>query len=218
IIARFDAITTAWKNQEVLDFGCGAGGLTYRIAEHSKHVTGIDIEAYKLDFARKQAERLGTQPVEFICYDGEEIPLEKERFGAIFCIDVIEHLPTPDKFLQDFYRLLQPGGLLLISFGPPWFHAHGKHMWAKLPGWWTHLIFPRSVVMRVSGFPEITTWEQLGMHKLSVSKFEKLIRNSTFQTVYLDRRINRVVYPIKFIPLIRELFISEVVGVFRKPK
>jgi glycosyltransferase involved in cell wall biosynthesis len=52
---------------------------------------------------------------------------------------------------------------LLLSFGPPWFHPHGKHMWSRLPGYWTHLLFPRSVVMEVRGYPTQTTWEDIGL-------------------------------------------------------
>lgn len=217
VVDRFRAINQEWTKGHSLDFGCGAGGLSVRIAENTVKTTGIDIEKYKLDFAKGKAESLGRNNVEFICYDGGVVPFEDESFDSIFCIDVVEHLPTPEKFLGDFYRLLKPGGLLLLSFGPPWCHAHGKHMWAKLPGWWTHLLFPSKVVMRISGFPEETTWEQLGMHRLTVSKFERIIKNSKFEIVHFERLIKRFLMPLKFVPWVRELFISEVVGVFRKP-
>lgn len=217
VVDRFRSINSEWTKGHSLDFGCGAGGLSVRIAENTTQTTGIDIEKYKLDFAKGKAKSLGRKNVDFIYYDGEAVPFEDGSFDSLFCIDVVEHLPTPEKFLGDFYRLLKPGGLLLLSFGPPWCHAHGKHMWAKLPGWWTHLIFPSKVVMRVSGFPEDTTWEQLGMHRLTVSKFEKIIKTSGFEVVHIERLIKRLLTPLRAIPFIRELFISEVVGVFRKP-
>lgn len=217
VVARFSAITTAWQNGKSLDFGCGAGGLTYRIAEKSNEVVGIDLEEFKIEFARKQSVRLNANNVQFICYDGGNVPLEDACFDCIFCIDVVEHLPTPEKFIHDFYRLLKPGGFLLLSFGPPWGHAHGKHMWAKLPGWWTHLLFPQSVVMRVSGFPETATWEELGMHRLTVRKFEKIIRLTKFERIHQELLIKKILSSFKFVPFIRELFISEVVGVYRKP-
>lgn len=216
VVARFDALASGWQGGRALDFGCGAGGLTFRIAEKCSATVGLDIEQYKLDFAAQQAARLGASNVSFVCTDTGTLPFEDGSFDSIFCVDVIEHLPTPEKFVAEFFRVLKPGGQLLLSFGPPWGHAHGKHMWAKLPGWWTHLLFPRATVMRAAGFPPQTTWEQIGIHRLSVRRFERVIAGSGFETVYRKLLINKLVAPMRFVPLVRELFIAEVVGVFRK--
>jgi ubiquinone/menaquinone biosynthesis C-methylase UbiE len=217
VVARFSSIAAGWQGGTALDFGCGAGGLTYRIAEVCSEVVGIDVESYKLEFAKSQSLRLNRSNARFLCYDGEDVPLADDSFDVVFCVDVIEHLPTPQRFVSEFYRLLKPGGLLLLTFGPPWCHAHGKHMWAKLPGWWTHLIFPRSVVMRVSGFQQDSTWEQLGLHRLTVAKFSRIMRETSFERLYLDERVKKAVAPLKYIPWVRELFISEVTGVYQKP-
>lgn len=216
-VARFDRLAPGWRDGRALDFGCGAGGLTFRIAEKCREAVGLDIEPYKLDFATNQAQRLGVRNVSFVCSDTGALPFGADSFDCVFCVDVIEHLPTPDRFVAEFLRVLKPGGLLLLSFGPPWGHAHGKHMWAKLPGWWTHLLFPRATVMRVAGFPPQTTWEELGIHRLSVRRFERIVRRSGFKTVYRRLLINKAVSPLRFVPLVRELFIAEVVCVLRKP-
>jgi ubiquinone/menaquinone biosynthesis C-methylase UbiE len=216
VVEGFAKIATGWQGGRALDFGCGAGGLTFQIARSCRDAVGIDLEEHKLDFARAQGERLGSRNARFVCYDGSALPFADASFDCIFCVDVIEHLPTPEHFIAEFHRVLAPGGQLLLSFGPPWCHAHGKHMWAKLPGWWTHLLFPTPVVMRVSGFPQDTTWEQLGMHRLSVSKFRRIMHRSEFTRLHFEERINRLVRPIKHVPWLRELFIAEVVGVYRK--
>jgi ubiquinone/menaquinone biosynthesis C-methylase UbiE len=216
-VEQFLPLASASSEGLALDFGCGAGGLTYRIAERCRHVIGIDLEEYKLEFARKQKERLKRQNVEFLCYDGERLPFEPDTVQSIYCIDVIEHLPTPEHFINEFHRVLQPGGKLFLSFGPPWRHAHGKHMWMKLPGWWTHLLFPRRVVMRVAGFPAATTWEELGIMKLSVSRFQNIMKRSALRREFYFEHINRWIYPLKYIPILREFFIGQVVAVFEKP-
>ncbi len=216
-VARFASLSSEWQGGRALDFGCGAGGLTYRIAEHCREVVGIDIEQYKLDFTAAQGERLNVSNARFVCSASETLPFADASFDCIFCIDVIEHLSTPERFVAEFLRVLRPGGQLLLSFGPPWGHAHGKHMWAKLPGWWTHLLFPRPAVMRAAGFPPQTTWEELGIHRLTVGHFERVMRRSRFQPVYRRLLINKLVAPLRFVPLVRELFIAEVIGVYRKP-
>lgn len=154
----------------------------------------------------------------FVTSGGARLPFEDDSFDCVLCVDVIEHLPDPAHFIGEFHRVLRPSGQLFLSFGPPWFHPHGKHMWTRLPGLWTHLLFPRSVVMEVRGYPPQTTWEEIGLHRLSVRKFERAIQRSRFQEVFLEYRIKRVFTLLRLIPLIRELFISEVVGVFRKPE
>lgn len=216
-VARFSECATGWKAGAALDFGCGAGGMTCRIAEVCSEVVGIDIEQYKIDYANLRRDRLGLTNATFICYPGGDLPFGESTFDCIFCVDVVEHLPTPERFIAEFSRVLKPGGQLLLSFGPPWMHPHGKHMWAKLPGWWTHLLFPRSVVMRVSGFPPTTTWEDLGIHRLTVGKFHSIMRRSSLEQVYLQENIKHVLERAKKIPWLRELFISEVVAVYRKP-
>jgi SAM-dependent methyltransferase len=215
-VERFKKLVPDWHGGVCLDFGCGGGGLTYRIADVCDRVIGIDLEDEKITFARDQASRLNKSNVEFVCYSGGDLPFEDNTFDSIVCIDVVEHLPTPERFFAEFQRVLKPGGRLLLSFGPPWRHAHGKHMWAKLPGWWTHLLFPRRTVMRVAGFAPDTTWEGLGIMRLTVGRFHEVVKGSGLKTVLLEEHIKKVLSPLKRVPLVRELFISEVVGVFQK--
>ncbi|QEL17238.1 class I SAM-dependent methyltransferase [Limnoglobus roseus] len=215
-VERFLGLNREWVGGRALDFGCGAGGLTFAIREQTRSALGIDLEEYKLSFARQQAELRGTTDIDFICYPGDRIPAADSAFDVVFCVDVMEHLPKPDESLAEIRRVLKPGGLLLLSFGPPWGHPHGKHTWTRLPGWWTHLLFPQSACMKTIGLPADTTWEQLGLHRLTVSKFERLMRASGFRQLYRQYNIQRPVKWLKHVPGVRDLFISEVVAVYRK--
>ena len=214
---RFAAVTRAWEGGRALDFGCGGGGLTVRLRERLREAVGIDLDAGKLDFARAEADRRGVTGVEFICYPGGPLPFPDAAFDCVVCVDVMEHLPDPAAAVAEFRRVLRPGGWLLLSFGPPWLHAHGKHMWDRLPGWWVHLLFPRPVVMRAARFPPTTTWADLGLHRLTVGKFERVMRGSGFETVYQHYLVNTVARPLRRVPGLRELVIAEVVGVYRNP-
>lgn len=215
-LARFERFSEGWGACKVLDFGCGGGGITCHLGTRFCEAWGIDIQAEKLTFAGRQAARLGRDNVRFMHYGGGQAPFDDASFDCLYSVDVLEHLPTPEFFVSEFARLLRPGGLLLLSFGPPWRHAHGKHMWSKLPGWWTHLLFPRSVVMQVTGRPPETTWEDLGLHRLTVSKFERIMRGGSFETLQLEYGINRLARPLRAAPVLREFLIAEVLGVFRR--
>ncbi len=215
-VARFAAIAPVPAGP-ALDFGCGAGGLTFRIAAAAGEATGIDIGAEKLAFAEaERATRAGH--VRFVQYGGgTPLPFPDGAFASAWCVDVVEHLPTPALFLAELGRVLRPGGLLYLSFGPPWGHAHGKHLWAKLPGGWTHLLFPRAVCMRVGGYPEDATWEDLGLHRLTVGGFRRAARGCGLRPVHYEEKVKRAVAPLRLVPGVRELVIGEVVAVYRKP-
>src|SRR5690349_20333841 len=121
--------------------------MTFVLGTRCLEAWGIDIDREKLEFAEREVSRRGCQNVRFVTSDSIGLPFEDEAFDCVLCIDVLEHLPDPAYFISEFYRVLCPTGQLLLSFGPPWFHPHGKHMWTRVPGPWTHLLFPRAVVM-----------------------------------------------------------------------
>lgn len=214
---RFRALNADWPvGGRGLDFGCGAGGLTYRLRDVCDEAVGLDLEEHKLAFARRQADRLNKNNVSFVCYDGGRVPLPDAHFRLILCVDVMEHVPDPAFALKEMFRLLEPGGRLLLAFGPPWYHAHGKHMWVKLPGWWTHLLFPRATVMKVAGQPVGTTWQEIGIQQLSIAKYHRALHASGFTTVVEERHSKKLFAPLKVLPGVRELIISEVISIYRK--
>jgi ubiquinone/menaquinone biosynthesis C-methylase UbiE len=216
-LERFRPFSESWEKWKVLDFGCGGGGLTCQLAGRFREAWGIDLDPDKLAYAQGEAARLGYENVNFLSYGGQALPFEDGSFDCVFCVDVIEHLPTPAFFIKEFLRILRPGGQLLLSFGPPWLHPHGKHMWTKLPGWWTHLLFPRSVVMEVRGYNRNTTWEEIGLHRLTVGAFDSIMRRSGFERAYVHYQIKKLIQPLKWVPFLREFFIAEVIAVFNKP-
>lgn len=217
VLQRFAVHLGGFEPRRVLDFGCGGGGLTHALGLRFAEVVGIDIHPAKLQYAQRESRERAVRNVRFVAYRGSALPFHAGAFDALFCVDVVEHLPVLDRFFAEFYRVLAPGGLLLITFGPPWLHPHGKHMWTKLPGWWTHLIFPRSVVMEVRGYGPATTWEEIGIHRLTVSRFHRTVAASGFRVRRAWYEIKRALTPLKWIPGLREFFIAEVVAVLERP-
>jgi ubiquinone/menaquinone biosynthesis C-methylase UbiE len=47
--------------------------------------------------------------------DIEKIPLEDESFDVVLCSEVLEHVPEPTHALDEFVRLLRPGGQLILT-------------------------------------------------------------------------------------------------------
>jgi hypothetical protein len=121
---------------------------------------------------------------------------------------------APKQVLSELNRVLAPGGVLRIGFGPPWLHAHGKHFWEKLPGWWSHVLFSQRACMHVAGFPSETTWEDLGLNKMTVRRFRRLMGSTDLEclTYYERSRFNLA----KRLPFVKEFLVGGLGGVWRK--
>lgn len=52
--------------------------------------------------------------IDIVC-DITDIPEQDESFDAILCTEVFEHIPDPLKALDEFRRLLRPGGVLILT-------------------------------------------------------------------------------------------------------
>jgi SAM-dependent methyltransferase len=93
----------------LLDVGCGGGLFLGIMRERGFAVTGLDISS---DAARIAWQR---QRVPAVCGLLEQAPLREERFAAATLFHVLEHLPDPGEYLTAAYRLLKPGGRLVIQ-------------------------------------------------------------------------------------------------------
>jgi SAM-dependent methyltransferase len=95
----------------VLDLGCGAGGVGYRLRpEGPKALVGVEIEA-------DQASRAGAVYDEVLVCDIDEAldRLNSRRFDTVLCYDVLEHLFDPAAVLRRARALASDGAHMHIS-------------------------------------------------------------------------------------------------------
>jgi len=57
-----------------------------------------------------------------------------ERFDVVYGISIVEHIPSPSKFLDEVYRILKPGGLAFLEGNPIWSSSKGHHLWVATWG------------------------------------------------------------------------------------
>ncbi len=73
-----------------------------------------------LERARTGAAKAGVE-------DGCDFCTETaEQADPVTSLDAFEHFGEPKLALDAMYRLLRPGGTLVASFGPTWFHPLGR--------------------------------------------------------------------------------------------
>ncbi len=103
---------------ESLDMAGGTGDIAFRIVEKSDRkakVTVSDINASMLGVGRERAEKRGlSDNLDFVEANAEELPFEANRFDAYTIAFGIRNVPRIDKALAEAYRVLKPGGRILV--------------------------------------------------------------------------------------------------------
>ena len=166
------------RGKVVIDFGCGNGAEAIDVAQRgAKTVIGIDIRPKILEAARSAAAAAGVLDR---CVFSTRTD---ERADVVLSIDSLEHYDDPEQALVLMRRLVNDDGLVLIAFGPPWFHPLGGHLFSVFP--WAHLIFTESALIRwrsdfksdgATRFSEV----EGGLNGMTVKRARQLIEQSAF--------------------------------------
>ncbi len=109
------------EGHHILDVGCGIGLQAMemaRLAGAGGKVTGTDISTMMIDIARHRAANTGL-PVEFLVADALSQPFPDQSFDRLRTERVLMYIKDTDAVLQEFKRLLKPGGKM-IAFDMNW--------------------------------------------------------------------------------------------------
>jgi len=204
------------RGKLVCDFGCGVGQQCIALAHSgARRVLGVDNNPRRISEAKKivmtQAGPYAPQ-IEFS--EGIESS-HQGQFDVVISQNSMEHFSDPAATLDQMKLLLNPAGRLLVTFGPPWYAPYGAHMqfFTQVP--WVHLLFSEKSIMNVrkryrqdgaEKFEEVES----GLNKMSVAKFERLIKESGLKIVFKNYQGVRGLGFLKNIPVIRELCINHV--------
>jgi len=149
-------IKEGWR---VLDIGCGTGALSLRAARRGAKVVGIDVNSDMLEIAHRKAAQVGLEEaIEFQEKGvGELDGFPSGSFDAVIsglCFSELS-LQEQDYTLAQVYRLLKPGGLLLIvdEVEPP--HPLKRYLFRflRFPLSLLTLFFARSTTHPLKDFP-----------------------------------------------------------------
>jgi SAM-dependent methyltransferase len=108
-VVRFDR----WANQDVLEAGCGIGTDAMRFLRAKARYTGLDASPLALTLASsrfQQSELPGSLAQGSIT----RLPFNDCSFDLVFSHGVVHHIPDTDKAVQEFLRVLRPGGTALV--------------------------------------------------------------------------------------------------------
>jgi phosphoethanolamine N-methyltransferase len=105
----------ALGGKEVLDLGCGTGGITRFLAATYRpaRVVGIDVDAGLIARAGKAAGELGN--VAFQTVAPGPLPFADGSFDVVFSKDAMVHIADKEALFVDVFRILRPGGCVAAS-------------------------------------------------------------------------------------------------------
>ncbi|PTR22795.1 methyltransferase family protein [Luteibacter sp. OK325] len=122
----------------LLDVGCGQGrSFRYlRDVFAPTRMLGLDADPHSIGLSRDEAAREGID-VELFTGDCANIDLPDASVDTVFCHQTFHHLVEQEHALDEFWRVLKPGGLLLFaestkayidSWVIRWFFRHPMHV------------------------------------------------------------------------------------------
>lgn len=125
------------SGRRLLDVGCGNGAQTLRVLDRFDEVVGLDVVATHLQVLERNLPP-GAQ-CRTVLYDGGSMPFPDASFDAVLSIETLEHVDDESQTLREIHRVLEPGGLLVLSVPNKWwlFETHGARLpflrWNRVP-------------------------------------------------------------------------------------
>jgi ABC-2 type transport system ATP-binding protein len=125
---------------EVIELGCGRGYFTKAIARNAAQVLATDLSDEMVEAARTELREFPNITVQKA--DCESTAFPAETFDTAVMVNVVHFIENPEKCLQESYRILRAGGLLLLAdytgYGAKWFETMKMGMrflkkWGKPP-------------------------------------------------------------------------------------
>ncbi|MCD6319296.1 MAG: methyltransferase domain-containing protein [Candidatus Desulfofervidaceae bacterium] len=116
-----EQVFSLWQTKQgrVLDLGCGTGNYTVTLATQEISVIGLDKSLSMLKLARR---KLPYTPL--VKSDAAYLPFKDKTFAGVISITLFEFLFYPENAIREIYRVLKPGGEVLIGTMntlSPWF-------------------------------------------------------------------------------------------------
>jgi len=211
----------------ILELGCGHGRLSLDMAvAGAKKVVGIDIDAEKIDFAKRNISLRHPHRqavLSFQCCEIDALP--DDSFDLIVSKDTFEHVSNLPGLLQGIRRCLKPGGRLYAGFGPLYNSPNGYHEWPHGGIPWGHLLIPHKWLLffhnmfKKERVRSLSDLDQL--NQLPFSEYERFFDACgldviSFSVNQSEHIVSRMMTFLRHVPFLREYCTHNIYCVMEK--
>lgn len=201
---------TVNTNLNILEVGCGEGGVIKPFAEAGCNVLGVDLSLGKIENAKRYLqEQINNGNAEFSTqniYEEDFLNKYKNSFDFIILKDTIEHIPEQEKFMPYLQNFLKPKGYIFLGF-PPWCMPFGGHQQvlkskiaSKLP--YYHILPKPIYKFMLKSFGEsdlaIESLMEIKDTRISTYRFEKICKQANYEIVKRTIWFINPIYKYKF--------------------
>ncbi len=173
------------ENKTVLDVGCAYGGQTILIAQQSGMLYAIDFEEHKVEYFKKKLSETDISNISVDVGDAQALKFDDEFFDIVTAIEVLDHVESEEKVLNELNRVLKKDGTLVMVVPNKWwiFETHGANLpllkWNRVPffSWLPKKIHDRWAKARI--------YSKSNIRKLLINQGFK-INSMTYLTAPMD--------------------------------
>jgi len=118
---------------KILDFATGTGRLSFYLIEHGYKVVSVDITESMMRLGQKKQKEMGEKYIFWGLADGLALPFPNNTFDYIVTskfFHIMENRFHPE-FLNEFFRVLKPGGQIIADFNNVFFWLFNRMIRGK---------------------------------------------------------------------------------------
>lgn len=124
----------ALDGERCLEVGCGGGRLLERVLAAGARAAGVDHSPDMLDLTSKRNRgAVETGALELKLAEAEQLPWPDATFSVLLSANTFFFIEQPERALAEFYRVLSPGGRIVIATVP------GPLPAPSLRNWWVYV-------------------------------------------------------------------------------
>lgn len=116
----------------IADMGAGEGTLSQLLARSAKRVIAVDNSPKMVEYGSRVARENGRQNLEYRLGDLEDPPIEPTSVDVVLFSQALHHAVRPQRAVEGAFRILKPGGRILILDLASHTHEQAKELYAHV--------------------------------------------------------------------------------------